>query len=61
MKKIGQSGGCSQVAAVQGCGMHQDRFFMLLQVGLALWQLWLHWNSVTQGCLQDRVQGCGWC
>jgi hypothetical protein len=34
MKKIGQSGGCSQVAAVEGCGVHQERFFMLLQVGL---------------------------
>jgi hypothetical protein len=32
MKKIGQSGGCSQVVTVEGCGMHQERFFMLLQV-----------------------------
>ncbi|KAF6259282.1 kinase-like domain-containing protein [Scenedesmus sp. NREL 46B-D3] len=32
MKKIGQSGGCSQVVAVEGCGMHQERFFMLLQL-----------------------------
>jgi hypothetical protein len=36
MKKIGQSGACSQVVAVEGCGMHQERFFMLLQVGKGL-------------------------
>lgn len=60
MKKIAQSGGCSQVVAVEGSGMHQERFFMLLQVGKGLhtvlaaqYSLWIT-HLVVQGGGQLR-------